>query len=256
MTQLFGDKALIQALRKKHFVVSKWQKKGVNNAITTHSFVWILFCATGLSSGISGLINYLSCVGLDFCSRFKFCIFLLATIIFLCWLQVQHNRQVVARILKLTQAHRSHSFLHIHTVNICRILSSPLVTAEAWALRCQGNVKLSEDRVDGTTINTTAGARGRRNGWRRPTAAVLVSVWPLGGRTQPRCSEGSSSASPLGRSSSAASRCPGSQTRSCSRTHLDTRQKSFLFVFFLCFTSCIFKVSHIKTTGLKKSKVP
>lgn len=200
----------------------------------THLFVWFLFCAIGLFSGFAGFLNYLSCVGLDFCSRGKFCIFFGYNRLLLLTSEVQHNCQVATRTLELTQAHCSHSSLHIHTVNNSQIVSSPLVTAEAWALCCQGHMKLSEHRVDGTTLNTTAAARRRRNGWRRPTATVLASAWPLGGRTQPRCSEGSSSASPSGRSSSAASRCQGSQTRSCSRRHLDTTRQTRQEAWFLC----------------------
>lgn len=197
--------------------------KGVN-AFTTHSFVCIIFCAIGLSSGFAGLLNHLSCVGLDFCSRFKFCIIIfLVTMVSFCW-TASATQSLSCCTQPWSDSGTLLSLLLAHSH--CKHLSdSVLSSGDRWGMSTgvvKATLKLSEHRVDGTTLNTTAAARRRRNGWRRPTAAVLASVWLLGGRTQPRCSEGSSSASPSGRFSSAASRCPGFRTRFCSRRHLDT----------------------------------
>lgn len=154
-------------------------------------------CNRPFLKDLQGLINYFSCVGFDFSFQTIFCIFLV-TIVSFCF--PQHNRQVVARILELTRAHRSRSpIAHSH----CKHLSesdSILSHGDCWGMSTvlsRPRETLGTSRVDGTTLNTTAAARRRRSGWRRPAAAVVVvSVWPLGGRTRPGCSEGSSSASP------------------------------------------------------------
>lgn len=145
----------------------------------------------------------------------------------------------------LSNSHTALLPLHIHTVNISvrgvfdhpthpptPLLPPPLlVSAEAWALCVSrphelGTVTASRrttlwqngcGETPPTRMEAADGDAGRLV---RP-----ASAWLLAGRTRLRCSEESSSASPSGRSSSAASRCPGSQTRSCSRRHLGTRTR-------------------------------
>lgn len=141
--------------------------------------------------------------------------------------------------------------LRIHAVNISvrGVFDNPpssVVSAEAWALCVSRPHELGTGysiashntltewlRWDSTDADG-GGWRRRWPGWLRP-----ASAWLLAGRTRLRCSEESSSASPSGRSSSAASRCPGSQTRSCSRRHLGTRTRiselALVAVIFCCF---------------------
>lgn len=133
--------------------------------------------------------------------------------------------------------------LRIHTVNISvrGVFDPPpkkkktppppplLVSAEAWAMCVSrphelGTVTAShrttlwQNGCSETPPTRMEAADGDAGRFVRP-----ASAWLLAGRTRLRCSEESSSASLSGRSSSAASRCPGFQTRSCSRRHLGTR---------------------------------
>lgn len=101
------------------------------------------------------------------------------------------------------------------------------VVKATWASRASGRLQ-HHVICDGTTLYCMYAVRRhwdrwKRQDWQRHRWECLVSVWLLGGKTQLRCSEGSSSASLWGRSSWAAIRCPESQTRSCSRRHLDTQ---------------------------------
>lgn len=125
------------------------------------------------------------------------------------------------------------STLNILTVNTLQPVPLVLVV-EAGMICWQGHMKV-------TSVRTVTASRHM---WRHNTtlyvrselslkqmeaaglAACRVNVWLLGGKTQLRCSEGSSSASLWGRSSWAASRCPESQTHSCFHRHLHTETHS------------------------------
>lgn len=101
------------------------------------------------------------------------------------------------------------------------------VVKATWASRASGWLQ-HHIISDGTTLYCMYAVRRhwdrwKRQGWQRHRWVCLVNVWLLGGKTQLRWSEGSSSASLWGRSSWAAIRCPESQTHSCSRRHLDTQ---------------------------------
>lgn len=126
------------------------------------------------------------------------------------------------RASRSSNSHTALLPLRIHTVNP----PPPPMSAEAWALCVSGPHELGTVTPSHRTTLWQNGCGETPPTWMEAAdgdahrSVRPASAWLLAGRTRLRCSEESSSASPSGRSSSAASRCPGSRTRSCSRRHL------------------------------------
>lgn len=78
-----------------------------------------------------------------------------------------------------------------------------------------------------------------------------VNAWLPEGKTQPGCSEGSSSTSLWGRSSSAAIQCPEFQTHSCFHRHLEAERTHTLHIWNIsAFCSFNYNNAHLWVSGL------